>query len=83
VVFKVEIRTEEKMDNETLKEIKTEVTAIRQVINSDLEGVGHADDNVALDLRLQKISERLIAINSNLRSLEILLIVLIVVVFFK
>jgi hypothetical protein len=43
----------------------------------------HADDNIALDLRLQKISERLLAINSNLRSLEILLIVLIVVVFFK
>lgn len=71
------------MDNETLKEIKTEISAIKNVINSDLKGVGHADDNIALDLRLQKISERLLAINSNLRSLEILLIVLIVVVFFK
>ena len=70
------------MDNETLKEIKTEITAIRKVLNSDFVGVGHAEDNVALDLRLQKISERLVAVNSNLRSLEILLIVLIVVVFF-
>lgn len=71
------------MENETLKEIKTEITAIRKVINSDFEGVGHAEDRIALDLRLQQISERLNAVNSNLRSLEILLIVLIVVVFFK
>ena len=71
------------MENETLKEIKTEITAIRKVINSDFEGVGHAEDRIALDLRLQQISERLNAVNSNLRSLEILLIVLIIVVFFK
>jgi hypothetical protein len=71
------------MDNEVLKDIKAEMTAIRKVINSDFEGIGHADDNVALDLRLKQMSERLTTINNNLRSLEVLLIVLIVVVFFK
>ena len=42
------------MENETLKEIKTEITAIRKVINSDFEGIGHAEDRIALDLRLQQ-----------------------------
>lgn len=71
------------MDNEVLKDIKAEITAIRKVINSDFEGIGHAEDKIALDLRLQKINENLVGIKSLFRSIEILLIVLIVVTFFK
>jgi hypothetical protein len=71
------------MDNEVLKDIKVEMTAIRKVINSDFEGVGHAEDKIALDLRLQQISHTLIKVNSSLWDLKILLIVLLVVMFFK
>ncbi len=71
------------MDNEVLKDIKAEMTAIRKVINSDFEGVGHAEDKIALDLRLQQISHTLIKVNSSLWDLKILLIVLLVVMFFK
>ena len=71
------------MENEVLKDIKSEITAIRKVINSDFEGIGHAEDRIALDLRLQQISHTLIKVNSSLWDLKILLIVLLVVMFFK
>ena len=71
------------MDNEVLKDIKSEITAIRKVINSDFDGIGHAEDKIALDLRLQQISHTLIKVNSSLWDLKILLIVLLVVMFFK
>ena len=71
------------MENEILKDIKSEITAIRKVINSDFEGIGHAEDRIALDLRLQQISHTLIKVNSSLWDLKILLIVLLVVMFFK
>jgi hypothetical protein len=71
------------MENEVLKDIKAEMTAIRKVINSDFEGIGHAEDKIALDLRLQQISHTLIKVNSSLWDLKILLIVLLVVMFFK
>jgi hypothetical protein len=71
------------MENEVLKDIKSEITAIRKVINSDFEGIGHAEDKIALDLRLQQISHTLIKVNSSLWDLKILLIVLLVVMFFK
>ncbi len=71
------------MENEVLKDIKSEITAIRKVINSDFDGIGHAEDKIALDLRLQQISHKLIKVNSSLWDLKILLIVLLVVMFFK
>ncbi len=71
------------MENEILKDIKSEITAIRKVINSDFDGIGHAEDKIALDLRLQQISHTLIKVNSSLWDLKILLIVLLVVMFFK
>jgi hypothetical protein len=71
------------MENEVLKDIKSEITAIRKVINSDFDGIGHAEDKIALDLRLQQISHTLIKVNSSLWDLKILLIVLLVVMFFK
>lgn len=71
------------MDNEVLKDIKAEITAIRKVINSDFEGIGHAEDKIALDLRLQQISHALIKVNSSLWDLKILFIIFLVVIFFK
>jgi hypothetical protein len=71
------------MENEVLKDIKSEITAIRKVINSDFDGIGHAEDKIALDFRLQQISHTLIKVNSSLWDLKILLIVLLVVMFFK
>jgi hypothetical protein len=71
------------MENEVLKDIKTEITAIRKVINSDFEGVGHAEDRIALDLRLQQLSHTLIKVNSSLVDLKILLVILGVVMFLK
>ena len=70
------------MDNEVLKDIKDEITAIRRVLYSD-GGSIHADDHIALDLRLQHISHSLIKLNSSLWDLKILLIIFIVVIFFK
>ncbi len=71
------------MDNETLKEIKIEISAIRKVINSEFDGIGHAEDHIGLDLRLKHIYEKLAVLNGSLQDLKLLLILLIAVVFFK
>ncbi len=71
------------MDIEVLKDIKDEITAIRRVVNSDVGSVGHADDHIALDLRLQHMSQMLTKIKSSFTDLKILLVILIVVMLFK
>ena len=70
------------MDNEILKDIKDEITAIRRVVYSD-GGSIRADDHIALDLRLQHISHALINVKSSLDVLTILLVIVIVVMLFK